>query len=278
MEGETAIYLIPRVGLKLEFGASSKHGQMRTFEVVGPDLAVGCIAREVAESGGTETGQGNLSPMAPVTLSPEARWSASVPLGATHFAFIYPMICLAGDHERLIMEYAVHADEGNEKKIAWLHALLFGAYAYFDATQSLLQVNAISLMPSKHRIYLDGPFSTGKSVHDVLDKLERVQPVTLRHLADTGLTHFAWVNPSESPGEQALSADEGESWEHGAFVYRQVPQSQPGANAEAFIFFRVGLNPPKSHPRNAMVRARPHPPRQPVCPRDSPSSRDPTAS
>ena len=243
--GSTAIYLIPDVDLRLEFGASSQHGSMRAFEVVGPDLAVGCIARESPSSVASKVHvDGNISPMASVTLSPEARWDASIPVTATHYAFIYPLDCLAGKHSRLVVEYAFLRGDADNGGGAWLDALLYGAFAYFDAAQQLVQVNAVSLQPSTHRIFLDGPFPTSTAIYHALDELERTQAVTLAHLAELGLTHFAWVNPGERPGEQALSDDPRADWPHGAFVYRQ--QQQPGTpmEAEGFVYFRVALTPP----------------------------------
>lgn len=44
---------------------------MRTFDVIGPDLAVGMLRRD--DEYKADDDNGNLSPMAPVTLSPEAR-------------------------------------------------------------------------------------------------------------------------------------------------------------------------------------------------------------
>ena len=212
---------------------------------------------------------------------------------------MYPLDCLAGDHERLVKEYAVHGSSG--KSTAWLDACLFGAFAYFDDAQNLLQVNAVSLTPTKYKLYLDGPFASTEAAFQQLVRLERVQRVTLRHLSLIGLSHFSWVNPAEMPGGEpllgeapallgeapallgeapALPLGEGAalvgegreasttnatadvtsdatsavSWEHGAFVYRQLTPAKgadasgsAGADAPptpSYIFFRVAHIPP----------------------------------
>ena len=86
-----AFYLTPNVDLKVSLGPCAP-GEARTFAVVGPSLAVGCVKREADASQSTD---GLMSPKARITLTERAKEQAGIPAEATHFAFMYPLDCFA---------------------------------------------------------------------------------------------------------------------------------------------------------------------------------------
>ena len=239
----TTLYVTADVELtvRVEEMSEPHRDRMRRLTVVGPELARGCIAREAPEEA---SGHAGLSPLSPVTLDDAARREAGIPGSAATFGFMYPLGCLAGKHARLVREYAVHVSSAQER--GWLDALLFGAFCYFDESDSVVQVNALCLTPTPNakQVHLEGPRAATHDAFAALTQLGRVQPVTLRHLIDVGLHRFAWVNPEEAPGGHALSPDRREGgWPHGAFVYaartpkhaddstvvfRVVPDGSPG--------------------------------------------------
>ena len=92
-----------------------------------------------------------MSPKARITLTERAKEQAGIPAEATHFAFMYPLDCFAGQMQRLIEQQSVH-------KTSWLDALLLGAFAYFSEADDLLVINSLALVPSPNCLYLDGPY------------------------------------------------------------------------------------------------------------------------
>ena len=148
----------------------------------------------------------------------EWRARAGIPEEATHFAFVYPMEGTEKLTDALIwsvekLEAAVEegdaADDGPIPVPAQLELayellgtmtegdwsfLCFGGYAYFDADENILQVNAIAQGDALH---FNGPFPLTQDVLTKLDKGERLQPVTLSPIRSTGATRFCWIYPDE---------------------------------------------------------------------------------
>lgn len=148
----------------------------------------------------------------------EWRARAGIPEEATHFAFVYPMEGTEKLTDALIwsvekLEAAVEegdaADDGPIPVPAQLELayellgtmtegdwsfLCFGGYAYFDADENILQVNAIAQGDALH---FNGPFPLTQDVLKKLDKGERLQPVTLSPIRSTGATRFCWIYPNE---------------------------------------------------------------------------------
>ena len=102
--------------------------------------------------------------------------------------------------------------------------LCFGGYAYFDADENILQVNAIAQGDALH---FNGPFPLTQDVLKKLDKGERLQPVTLSPIRSTGATRFCWIYPNEL-------ASFGIECKHGAFAY-EYPVEEDGTSKSRYF-------------------------------------------
>jgi voltage-gated potassium channel Kch len=223
------LYVSQDVDLQLKLGrAKGEDTLMRPGKVVGPDLAIACIARESRSTSQTV----HLSPPTPVTLPPEARLAAGIPLDATQFCFMHPMDCMATRYTELLKEPAL-------LKQSWLDALMLGAFVYLGSSSEVLRINALALAPSTenaNKLYLEGPFEASDAAFSLLKKAGRIKQVMLGSLLAAGLRSFAWVNPGERVGGRSLGVARDANWEHGAFVYQSGPD-----NDTRQIFFRIGL-------------------------------------
>ena len=144
------LFVSPGVDLLLALeDVPTEPDRLRECEVVGPDLARGCVFRHCDEDD-AEGKVGRLSPFHEITLPPEVRAVAGIPLEATQFCFLYPFRALAENMPELIRVNAA-------SEHTWLDALLFGAFCYFDNDERLISINALSLTVKPHWLYLDGP-------------------------------------------------------------------------------------------------------------------------
>lgn len=251
------LYVTKDVDLRLHLQPARRESKvaasetLRSFEVVGPDLAVGCVTREAAMSSRPTTGF--LSPMAVVSLPDRAKASAGIPIKASHFAYLYPLECMAGQSDRLLKDVALL----NEP---WLDPLLFGGFVYFDAAGKVLRINALGMTPtekSKNQLFLEGPYDASSVAFGHLAKMERIKPVTLESLREAELRAVGWVNPGELVGGHALSAPKevlnertnqmelakSADWEHGAFVYECGEiGDDPNRSEVTYMFFRIALD------------------------------------
>jgi len=215
------------------------------FEVTGPQPVIdACTALSLHADG-------HVSPVSPITLqvdNKEWRARAGIPEEATHFAFVYPMEGTEKLTDALIwsvekLEAAVEegdaADDGPIPVPAQLELayellgtmtegdwtfLCFGGYAYFDADENILQVNAIAQGDALH---FNGPFPLTQDVLKKLDKGERLQPVTLSPIRSTGATRFCWIYPNEL-------ASFGIECKHGAFAY-EYPVEEDGTSKSRYF-------------------------------------------
>ena len=81
-----------------------------------------------------------------------------------------------------------------------LHLLLVGGFAYFRVPErEIVQINALSMMPSRNRICLEGPLLFDDSLAGSLQAADRMCKVTLDSLEILGLTSFCWIHPEEVP-------------------------------------------------------------------------------
>ena len=137
-----------------------------TFTVVGPPAVVNaCASLRIS-------GSGKLSPIHPITLTPEWKMREQIPLAATQFAFIYPMqgtqmmtdamlwsirqveraVQASGGATQDVTDRLLATDEELPRKLELAYALLetmeegdwsllcFGGFGYFDAAGQILQV------------------------------------------------------------------------------------------------------------------------------------------
>ena len=101
--------------------------------------------------------------------------------------------------------------------------LLLGGFAYFDASDELLSVNAITLAPSDTGLVLVGPCPSDPNALAAMKQQGRMQNVTLSGLKGIGLRSFGWVHPAEKLSGGRLS--ENHLYDHGAFLYEPEPNT-----------------------------------------------------
>ena len=208
---------------------------------------------------GREALEGDLSPLHEVTIPQDMREGSGVPLGATHFAFAYPIRSFERRFEQLARESDVlRYNPANE---LWVNFLLVGGFVYIDlqtassaaaaasrppppmrqltrqltmrqqpsppkeglsgrsehehplqritGSSGLLQVNALTLIPTSIWLHLDGPYPANPDAVRELHQDGRLKKVTLDALESEGYAKVGWVRPLERPGGHALEiADE----------------------------------------------------------------------
>lgn len=142
----------------------------------------------------SSSGGSALSPLSEITVPAGKRAAFCIPEKATHFAFAYPPYNMAPD---LLEECA----EELELPLRALSFLLVGGFLYFDAAQKIVQINAVSTLPSPSNIAFT-KLSGAERVFPASALAEmyergRLMPVTLQNLVNQGLRRFGWINPSE---------------------------------------------------------------------------------
>ncbi len=159
---------------------------------------------------------GTLSPVAPVTLPDDAKSAAGIPHAASFFAYAYPLQQLTEAFDSLMKTVFSSVTHNHDDER--LMFMLLGGFCYFDGQGTYLQCNALSLKPSKIRLWLEGPFPASEGAIQALRARDRIQPVRTKALRRGGVEEFGWVHPRERPGKAALCAH-AVSWEHGALVF-----------------------------------------------------------
>ena len=187
---DAKLYVSPGISLKIALGpVPNDKTKLRTFKVTGPPMACGTVEREA--EGNEDLMTGSIAPLQQLGLPPEAKAAAGIPAEATHFAFMYPLKCFAENLAQAISDNTVFNHD-------WLDALLFGAYVYFDAERSVVNISAFSVKPQKFWLFLAGPLDCDAAAFNALDEADRLQPVFAPPLAEAGLTKMAWVAPNET--------------------------------------------------------------------------------
>ena len=223
------LYLNRNIDLTLSLGPEGGPDTLRSFHIVGPEIATIYITREAAKIATT----GYLSPKSQITLPRESKIAAGIPGHATHFAFLYPLQCLAGKHHRFTMDPALYGAE-------WIDALMIGAFVYFSKGGDVLCVNSLTLTKPDadgNHLFLEGPFAASEIAFGHLETVQRVQPVTQQAMQVAELRSFAWVNPGEMIGGHPLcEAESSTDWDYGALVFQSGDPPE-----HKFIFFRIAL-------------------------------------
>ena len=176
------------------------------FRVAGPDTPL-----EFVESiGDPEAAFCTLSPLSRVTVPPKARPSAGIPMAAHSFAFIYPW----------------NIDRLGEMKMAqnaWAFVMMLGGFAYFDAHQNLIAINAITYdaAADSSGLMIIGPCRASMKAFKAMDAQERMKQITAPSLCEAGFAKFGWVHPSECFDGELIGEgrDKDESYSFGAFLY-----------------------------------------------------------
>ena len=155
----------------------------------------------------TTAAKGKLSPSYAVTLEKSDMTAAKIPIGASTFAFAYPLEGWESNKSRLDLMNAHDA------------LVAIGGFVYWDARGNVVGVNSLCKGNGLHFI---GPvrlglISGGTALRGILlpnDACRRAQRVTIDALVTKGVRAFCWMGP----GEVFPSVDNAR-WPHGAFVY-----------------------------------------------------------
>lgn len=162
----------------------------------------------------------DVSPTHAVTLPPNARAAASIPLSAAFFSFCYPIPVPPQSFD----EIHNHGIDTLDPFVSWLTT---GAFVYFNHTYDLVAINALSFEEAKSSsfLYLGDPSSLPELSAAQLTATNRFRTVTVRSLEERGYTHVAWIVPSEMVGRHIFT-------QSGGFAYRNE-------NSKDAMFFPV---------------------------------------
>ena len=190
------------------------------FEITGPPNTLESLLSLVNND--TSLLHGFLSPLSAVTVPMERRRDAGIPTDAASYCYIHPLEHLHDEVESLKLAQQ-----------SWAFVLLAGGYAYFDATQRLLQVNAIAYAPSPTGLVLVGHPVDGHAARNaaaMLQKRGRFMPIADESLLSAGFDAYSWVHASEA-FDGALVSEE-HPYPHGAFLYRRSPAAMESGQAK----------------------------------------------
>ena len=216
---DVRFYVAPVKELQVEIvEADAPAASMLHYRVVGDAAAISLLNRLSKPNESSSTIIGILSPLTPVTLGPEAKLAAGIPVNAAYFAFAYPLECLAASSKTLI-ETVIGSVSRLDDELFFF--FLLGGFCYFDERKTFVQANAISLKPSPGELRFGGPFPISAKASKLLKESARLRPLHIASLNDAGLRSFGWVNPGESLGPSDEPLHESVDWQHGAFVYQR---------------------------------------------------------
>ena len=174
------------------------------FTISGPGHILEFL--ETVAPGGDYSGR--LAPPSKITIQGRRARIAGIPEEAKFYAFAYPLACLAGLYETV------------EPTDSWQYFLFLGGFCYFGADRQLLQTNAIVSSPSENKLNLIGPFEPSAAAIAALHQQKRLMELTAGALRAAGFERWAWINPGERPGDEALLADGNAPVpNNGTFVY-----------------------------------------------------------
>jgi len=174
---------------------------------------------------GSVSNHGICTPFAAITLPPEYRAKAKIPLGATCFCFAFP---LAGVNTLPADSRAAFLAAGNDPN--W-RFICYGGFLYFDGEGNVLAANAIG---EGSDLCFASPQPWRAEYTNKLVAENRFQPVTLSNMLNAGARHFAWIHAGET---LVGSAGPWEPAVHGAFVY--LFHDDPTGTSSQDIFFPV---------------------------------------
>lgn len=197
--------VIPECYLEIE--TSSEDG---TYRIVGPADLIDQV-REAGKASGEDGGgldelTGSMRPPSAITLPAEDWESACIPKEAMSRSYLHPL-GLNRSHE-------IAAGPQD-----WHDTLAYGAFAYFDASNRLLQVNRLVPMGPQASLHLVGPFAPTEQAVTVLRETERMEPVQIEELIEAGFVYFTWVDRDETFDGAPLSRDDPN--EHGSFIFER---------------------------------------------------------
>lgn len=156
---------------------------------------------------GVTLGKGRLSLCTPLTLPPDDRKMAHIPVNAERYAHLYPLDHLAGEDH-------VYYDFDLDVTTPHVCLCILGGFVYFDADGDIVAANALS---SGKAFHFDGPFKWRPEYTKGLQEQGRFVPVANPMRRAAGATHYCWLSPYET-----LLSSTGAAWsvtKHGGFVF-----------------------------------------------------------
>ena len=160
--------------------------------------------------------EGRVSPQSAVTLPQALRRKAMIPRMAASFVWAYPLPGMNG-LRGLPIDQTSHI----------VQFVTFGGFIYLDARGMPLSVNA--LCPGEGLSFV-GPHKWSTTIETTeMERSGRMQPITIKALADTGARYFCWIKPNEDIGLKPVPV-------HGGFVYLFREPSDEVCRKNAPIF------------------------------------------
>jgi hypothetical protein len=175
--------------------------------------------------------RGPISPLHRVTLPPDSRELAGIPRDADFFVYLFALSDDASTATQMGMDVKWLA------RNQWAHVLILGGFAYFDANQRLLAVNALSPAPSTSGIVLLGAPPVSPGALAALRQDGRMVDVTVPNMRAAGFTAMTFLEPVEKPGGHAINASVGN--ENGGFALCYNETDAAGVLVERAVFYSV---------------------------------------
>eukprot|EP01064_Diplonema_japonicum_P011553 TRINITY_DN18967_c0_g1_i1.p1 TRINITY_DN18967_c0_g1~~TRINITY_DN18967_c0_g1_i1.p1 ORF type:complete len:1589 (+),score=285.20 TRINITY_DN18967_c0_g1_i1:46-4812(+) len=160
-------------------------------------------------------GEGRVSPSSPVTLPISARRRAGIPRLAHTFVWAYPLPGMNG-----LSSLAL------DSSLAAVMFVIYGGFIYLDENGIPLSVNALT--PGEG-LSFNGPYKwIDTDGTRGVERSGRMQPITIKQLADVGAKYFCWLKPDEDLGLDPQPT-------HGGFVYLfREPNEEPSPDDRYF--------------------------------------------
>ena len=156
-----------------------------------------------------------------MTLPAEIMKFVGIKERAKYYAYMHPPEGLSDliDWTKVNLEEDHYLSEDLTEENMWAmpFCAVLGAYVYFD-DNSLLQVNALSLLETRYKLDMAGPFPVSDEARADLRELNRVHPLTI----DIFHENFFVALGVTVPGEMFRSKyilQENHKGMHGAFVF-----------------------------------------------------------
>jgi voltage-gated potassium channel Kch len=175
--------------------------------------------------------RGPISPLHRVTLPPDSRELAGIPRDADFFVYLFALSDDASTAEQMGMDVKWLA------RNQWAHVLILGGFAYFDANQRLLAVNALSPAPSASGLVLRGAPPVSPGALAALRQEGRMVDITEPSMRGAGFTAMTFLEPVEKPGGHAINASV--TNKDGGFALCYNETDATGALMERAVFYSV---------------------------------------
>jgi len=131
--------------------------------------------------------KGYLSPLHEVNLADAAKEAAGIPQKARHFMFSYPVTFEAAPDGK-------HMPDSKNSDLAFLAN---GGFVYLDeSATTVIRMNAVSPAVAGG-LRFGPPLKWEPQWTQRLLHANRLRPITVKVIRETGATHFCWIRPNE---------------------------------------------------------------------------------